>query len=108
MDNTGNSCELKAGHPPAVKAGNMRIRQRTKSTTSTHSEKDEQAEAGSTEVSFAPKTVVDKSAANSGVPESEIVQNKPEAVKHFHEKPQPAHEFRNQSNKPAFIQQPKK
>lgn len=105
--------QLKAGHPPAVKVGNMRVTQRTHSTSSTHSDKNEEERSGGSgeagavpsACSFAPKTVVKQ--ATGGVPES-TPQSVPEAVKQFHEKPQASHEFRGHSGKPNVIQQPKK
>lgn len=104
----GDAPELKAGHPPAVKVGGMRITQRTHSTSSTHSDKGaEENEDGSvpSACSFAPKTVVNK--ATGGVPDT-VVPSVPESVKQFHEKPQPTHDNRSHSGKPNVIQQPKK
>lgn len=108
--------QLKAGHPPAVKVGNMRVTQRTHSTSSDKHSDEEAAErksstsAGDTVVpsacSFAPKTVVDK--GMGGVSEAVAHQINQEAVKHIHEKPQVTHELRNQSSRPNVIQQPKK
>lgn len=106
-----DACQLKAGHPPAVKVGNMRVVQRTHSVSSTHSDKgneeDHPDQTGDTPsaCSFAPKTVV--KTATSGVPDT-VAQSVPEAVKQFHEKPQVSHDFRNHGNKPNVIQQPKK
>lgn len=104
-----DACQLKAGHPPAVKVGNMRVVQRTHSTSSNHSDKGEEDQSSETTVptacSFAPKTVV--KTATSGVPDT-VVQSVPEAVKQFHEKPQVTHDYRGHSNKPNLIQQPKK
>lgn len=111
---TEKGVELKAGHPPAVKVGNMRVTQRTHSTSSDKHD-EEQAErksslSGETVVpsacSFAPKTVVDKGAG--GVSESVTKHGNQEAVKHIHEKPQVTHELRSQSSRPNVIQQPKK
>jgi hypothetical protein len=105
--------ELKAGHPPAVKVGNMRVVQRTHSTSS--DKNDDEATSGGdsssaatvpSACSFAPKQVVNKS--TGGVPDNLANQNIPEAVKHIHEKPQATHDIRNHSSKPNIIQQPKK
>lgn len=112
-NNSGDNeaCELKAGHPPAVKVGNMRVTQRTHSTSSTHSDKnDEEKGSGADSTvpsacSFAPKTVV--KTATSGVLDS-TVQSVPESVKQFHEKPQASHEYRGHNIKQNVIQQPKK
>lgn len=107
-----NACELKAGHPPAMKVGNMRVAQRTHSTSSNHSDKNDEEKSASsgeccvpTACSFAPKTVV--KTATSGVPDS-TVQNVPEAVKQFHDKPQVSHENRPHNIKQNVIQQPRK
>lgn len=114
MPNTNkdqDACQLKAGHPPAVKVGNMRVTQRTHSTSSTHSDKGDEDKSSSNDstvpqaCSFAPKTVV--KTGTSGVPDN-VVQSVPGAVKQFHEKPQASHDFRNHSSKPNVIQQPKK
>lgn len=114
MPNTNkdlDACQLKAGHPPAVKVGNMRVVQRTHSTSSSHSDKGDEDKAGSNEstvpsaCSFAPKTVV--KTGTSGVPDN-AVQSVSEAVKQFHEKPQATHEYRGHNTKTNVIQQPKK
>lgn len=106
-----DACQLKAGHPPAVKVGNMRVVQRTHSTSSNSEKNDEEKQTGGdsstvpTACSFAPKTIV--KTATSGVPDN-IVQSVPEAVKHSHDKPQPSHEYRGHNIKTQIIQQPKK
>ena len=106
--NQEDSSQLKAGHPPAVKVGNMRVTQRTRSISSSHDGDKDDVDVP-VAVSFQPKTEVDPVEAASGVPESAQTANTAEAVKKFHEKPLPSHEYRNQgSNKPAFIQQPRK
>lgn len=107
----GEACELKAGHPPAVKVGNMRVSQRTHSTSSNHSDKNDGEKGGSGDCcvpsacSFAPKTVVKQ--ATSGAPEN-AVQSVPEAVKQFHDKPVASHEYRAPNLKQNVIQQPRK
>lgn len=106
-----DACQLKAGHPPAVKVGNMRVTQRTHSTSSSSGDAHQEEEKSGGECcvpsacSFAPKTVV--KTATSGVPDT-IVQSVPEAVKQFHEKPQVKHEYRGNNPKTNVIQQPKK
>lgn len=101
--------QLKAGHPPAVKVGNMRIVQRTHSTSST-SEDDKKADSEDATVpsacSFAPKTIIKGTS-------SEITHHTqpsvPEAVKQFHEKPEAKHENHAYNAKPNLhIQQPRK
>lgn len=105
-----DACRLKAGHPPAVKVGNMRVTQRTHSTSSTSSDKKDEEKVESATVpsacSFAPKTVVSSDAA--GLVDKAVTKNVPEAVKQIHEKPQVSHDFRGHSSKPNVIQQPKK
>lgn len=109
-DSNSDGSQLKAGHPPAVKVGNMRVVQRTHSTSSNHSDKNDEEKGGADSTvpsacSFAPKTVV--KTATSGVPDT-VAQSVPEAVKQFHEKPQVSHEYRGHMNKTNVIQQPKK
>lgn len=118
MPNSGDnpdSAELKAGHLPAVKVGNMRVTQRKFSTSSTTSDKNAEEDTGTVPdaCSFAPKTVVDNKAATSGVPEEVVQKNDKsaitqEAVKHIHDKPQVTHDYRGHNTKPNMIQQPKK
>lgn len=103
------ACQLKAGHPPAVKVGNMRIVQRTHNSSST-SEEDKKGDSDEavvpTACSFAPKTVI-----KSGGPAelSTIQQNVPDAVKHSHDKPEIKHDYRTTNTKPNMhIQQPRK
>lgn len=104
-------CQLKAGHPPAVKVGNMRVTQRSHSISSNHSDKndDDKSSDNSTvpkACSFAPKTDVNQS--TSGLPEKIVENAFAEAVKHYNEKPMPTHDNRNHVGKPNHIQQPKK
>lgn len=124
MPNTQQSdtTELKAGHPPAVKVGNMRVVQRTHSTSSDKHDPAEESQAGEqsgggsggaggdssvpSACSFAPKTVVQKN--SSGLPERAVEAVQTDAVKQIHEKPQASHEYRGHSNKPSVIMQPKK
>lgn len=105
-----DACRLKAGHPPAVKVGNMRVTQRTHSTSSNHSDKNDDDNNSETSTvpsacSFAPKTDI-KSTSGMSDKLAQIVVA--EAVKQFHEKPIPTHDNRNNSGKPNIIQQPKK
>lgn len=105
-----DACQLKAGHPPAVKVGNMRVTQRTHSSSSTSSDKKEDEKSDSSSVpsacSFAPKTVVKSDSA--GVVDKAVTKSAPEAVKQIHEKPQVSHDSRSHSSKPNVIQQPRK
>lgn len=105
------ACQLKAGHPPAVKVGNMRISQRTHSTSSTSSDKAEESDGSKvapvpSACSFAPKT--DVKPASSGLPEKVAQNVVAEAVRQIHDKPQATHDYRGHSGKPNVIQQPKK
>lgn len=108
-----DASELKAGHPPAVKVGGMRVSQRSHSISSNHSDKNEeekQAGGDGAEVpsacSFAPKSVVKQ---ETGGATEKVVSSVPDAVKQFHEKPQPKHDNHAHNNKPNMtIQQPKK
>lgn len=115
MPNAGNEpdVELKAGHPPALKVGNMRVTQRTHSISSDKGD-DARAAGGDSAAattvpsacSFAPKQEVDK--ATGGVPENVANHGNTEAIKHIHDKPHASHDFRNNSSKPSVIQQPSK
>lgn len=115
MPNTGsnhnaeeasNECQLKAGHLPAVKVAGMRVVQRTHSSSSTSDKNDVAGDNTVTDaVSFAPKTVAK---SLGGAPPIDTIPYQAEAVKQFHDKPEPTHDLRNHSTKPHNIQQPKK
>ncbi|XP_022189211.1 death-associated protein 1 [Nilaparvata lugens] len=96
--------ELKAGHPPAVKAGGMRITQHKspKSGEKPVFEEGEINNAGLNVATCPPKTV-----SISGAPVRGNADFPPEAVQSFHEKPvdnKPIH----CATKPHNIQQPRK
>lgn len=102
-------CQLKGGHPPATKVGNMRIVQRTRSTSSS-TDDDKKGDSDEATVptacSFAPKTIIKGTS-------SEITQHTqqsvPEAVKQFHEKPEAKHENQAYTARANMhIQQPRK
>ncbi|KAL1434400.1 hypothetical protein MTO96_012015 [Rhipicephalus appendiculatus] len=99
--------ELKGGHPPAVKAGGMRITQH-KPAGSTHEKapelKKDDGEDAVEEVSPSPPK---PHLVISGVVAKEI-RCTAQAVQVFHNKPQPSHEYRACSSKPTIIQQPRK
>lgn len=103
------ACELKAGHPPAVKVGNMRVTQRNHPSSSSHADKKDEDAADDSTVpsacSFAPKTLVKSDL--DGVVEKVASKTVSEAVKHIHEKPQVSHEYRGQQPKTHSIQQPR-
>nr|ABM55613.1 death-associated protein-like protein [Maconellicoccus hirsutus] len=95
-----NECELKAGHPPAVKAGNMRITQHKNIHDTSHTPVNDESVL---KVSTSPP----KSNSVSGAPVHGHSDFPAEAVQRFHEKPLPTHEVRCASIKPN-IQQPRK
>jgi len=94
---------LKAGHPPAVKAGGMRITQ--------HKNPDKEREVKSAKDSeeSKPSTSPPKTLYVSGAPTKGNADFPPEAVQHYHEKPQPTHDARPaHCSRPIVIQQPRK
>ncbi|XP_011060925.1 PREDICTED: death-associated protein 1 [Acromyrmex echinatior] len=88
MSSSGDECKLKGGHPPAVKAGGMRITQHKtpKDERETKPSKDVEESRPS---SSPPKTIM-----ISGAPAKGNADFPPEAVQHFHEKPIPTHDAR--------------
>ncbi|XP_032686556.1 death-associated protein 1 [Odontomachus brunneus] len=103
MSSEVDECKLKGGHPPAVKAGGMRITQHKtpKDERETKSNKDMEESRPS---SSPPKTMI-----ISGVPAKGNADFPPEAVQHFHEKPTPTHDARPaHCSRPIIIQQPRK
>ncbi|XP_059152007.1 death-associated protein 1-like [Physella acuta] len=100
--------DLKAGHPPAVKVGGMRVVQHKKEGDKNEPPTmtpEEEAEFGSSP----PKT--DKhhqSLLISGVVTKGDKDFTPQAVKSFHEKPLPQHDVRPRPTQHSMkIQQPK-
>ncbi|XP_025094190.1 death-associated protein 1-like [Pomacea canaliculata] len=93
--------DLKGGHPPAVKAGGMRIVQHKKELEKDETPQmtpEEEEEYGSSP----PKTDTHHSTAVvSGAVTKGDKDFPPQAVKHFHTKPQPTHE----KPRPAQVQQ---
>lgn len=96
-----NECKLKAGHPPAVKAGKMRITQHKPSHESTSCSVVE-------ENILKMPTDSPKSASVSGAPVHGHSDYTAEAVQKFHEKPLPTHSARGSSCIKPNIQQPRK
>ncbi|XP_063217056.1 death-associated protein 1 [Bacillus rossius redtenbacheri] len=112
MSSTEES-DLKAGHPPAVKAGGMRITQHkgpkedkeSKPSKEKDSAEVETGGAGALKVSTSPP----KTTMISGAPVRGHADFPAEAVQSFHEKPVPTHDARSTSNtRPNIIQQPRK
>ncbi|XP_074102435.1 death-associated protein 1 [Cotesia typhae] len=98
-----DECKLKAGHPPAVKAGGMRITQH-KIPRDEREAKPSKDSIESKPSSSPPKTIM-----ISGAPAKGNADFPPEAIQHFHEKPTPTHEARSaNSSRAIIIQQPRK
>lgn len=99
---------LKGGHPPADKAGAMRITQHKTEKSLTGSSPPPQTNV---EVALSASTVQNQNRQTiNGVMPKGDADFPPEAVKAFHEnRNQPTHEYRNvPHNKPLTIQQPRK
>lgn len=108
MSTVEENTELKAGHPPAVKAGGMRITQH-KVCSSAHEKapelKKEEGEEAVAEVSASPPK---QHLVISGVVARGDADFPTEAVQAYHTKPQPSHDYRTSSCKPNVIHQPRK
>lgn len=100
---SSSEVEMKAGHPPAVKAGGMRVA-RTK-TSSESKDKPEMTKEEIEEFGTSPPKA-DKQVMVSGALAKEDKAFPPEAVKHYHEKPLPTKECRPMQMKHT-INQPK-
>lgn len=104
MSSPKKDSELKAGHPPAVKAGGMRITQhKTPKGDDKHLLDDADINNAGLKVSTSPP----KNLTISGAPSRGNADFPAEAVQCFHDKsahdPRPAH-----STKPNIIHQPRK
>ncbi|CAB0037361.1 unnamed protein product [Trichogramma brassicae] len=94
---------LKAGHPPAVKAGGMRITQHK------HSDKEREVKPTKDPEELKTSTSPPKAMIVSGVQTKGHADFPPEAVQHYHDKPVPTHEARSSNySRPIVIQQPRK
>ncbi|XP_072180703.1 death-associated protein 1-like [Diadema setosum] len=105
MSSPGKS-ELKAGHPPAVKVGGVRIPGKVQTEKVSNKEPD----VGDEEI---VETVVsphksDTKVLISGAPSQGNKDFPPEAIKHYHEKVMPTNQ-KSASNRPTnILQQPRK
>jgi len=97
--------EMKGGHPPAVKAGGMRVARTRQSSTGESKDKPEMTKEEIEEYGSSPPKN-DKQVLVSGVVTKEEKAFPPEAVKHYHEKVVPAKEMRPIQQK-HNINQPK-
>ncbi|XP_038073208.1 death-associated protein 1-like [Patiria miniata] len=98
--------ELKAGHPPAVKAGGMRIKQTGKQPHEKPQEMTPEEEEEYGPATSPPKP--DVQMLISGAPSRGNKDFPPEAVRAFHNKPMPAHQKSPQVKQMHNVQQPRK
>ncbi|PSN36392.1 Death-associated protein 1 [Blattella germanica] len=101
--------ELKGGHPPAVKAGGMRITQHKspKDDKEGKNIKEKEQAEETTNSTLKVSTSPPKSLTISGAPVRGHADFPTEAVQSFHEKPVPTHDPRPMT-KPTIIHQPRK
>ncbi|GFT41146.1 death-associated protein 1 [Nephila pilipes] len=104
MSSPESTSELKAGHPPAVKAGGMRITQHRIPTHEKPTGK--KADGEEEEVTVIPSLPKQQLVISGVVPKGEE-HLAAEAIQAFHNKPTPSHDFR-QVTKPNIIHQPRK
>ncbi|XP_075228037.1 death-associated protein 1 [Lycorma delicatula] len=106
MSSPKKDSELKAGHPPAVKAGGMRITQhKSPKSDDKHLLDDSDINNAGLKVSTSPP----KNLTISGAPPRGNADFPAEAVQSFHDKPLPAHDPRPaHGNRPNIIHQPRK
>uniref|UniRef100_T1J5L1 Death-associated protein 1 n=1 Tax=Strigamia maritima TaxID=126957 RepID=T1J5L1_STRMM len=103
--------DLKAGHPPAVKAGGKRITQhKPPSERERHDSKSSDKGSGddNDEEVQKPPSPPKQQLLISGAPARGDADFPTQAVQATHVKPLAAHEFRASSQKPSVIQQPRK
>lgn len=104
--------ELKAGHAPAVKVGGMRVVQHKQRHDSTGEEPKKPAPSKEDAEEFGEDPKPEKKPASvvvSGAKLTEADAFPKEAVKAFHDKPQPTHDKNpGAHNKPNIIHQPRK
>ncbi|XP_064466325.1 death-associated protein 1-like isoform X1 [Ornithodoros turicata] len=108
MSAVEESAELKAGHPPAVKVGGMRITQHKPAGAPHEKAQEQKREDGDEEIEEAPTVIPKPHLVISGVVARGDADFPTEAVQAYHNKPQASHEYRPAVNKPGIIHQPRK
>jgi hypothetical protein len=88
---SSSEVEMKAGHPPAVKAGGMRVARPRQTSTGESKEKPEMTKEEIEEFGTSPPKT-EKQVLVSGAVAKEEKAFPPEAVKHYHDKPLPSKE----------------
>ncbi|XP_053208893.1 death-associated protein 1-like [Panonychus citri] len=110
MSSPEETSNLKAGHPPAVKVGGMRITQhkpeKPKEEKETRPVDEEAEEETGIPISESPPKT--QNIVISGAVARGDADFPPEAIKAFHEKPTAAHDYRPSHPKNHTIQQPRK
>ncbi|XP_003384681.1 PREDICTED: death-associated protein 1-like [Amphimedon queenslandica] len=101
--------ELKAGHPPAVKAGGMRIVTKHKHKEQDSDAYDEKYKDTVNPMGGTPvKVDMKQDVAVAGLSSIDTPQSHSTAIKSFHEKPKPTHEKYHAPPKQMQINQPRK
>lgn len=86
--------ETKGGHPPAVKAGGMRVARNHQSSTGESKEKNEMTKEEIEEYGTSPPKEGKKDILVSGVLVKEQKAYPPEAIMDYHVKPLPSRDMR--------------
>lgn len=108
MSTVEDTTELKGGHPPAVKAGGMRITQHKPGSATHEKAADLKKDDGEEECEQVSTSPPKPHLVISGVVARGDADFPAEAVQAFHTKPQASHEYRTGSSKPTIIHQPRK
>lgn len=109
MSSVEEKTELKGGHPPAVKAGGMRVSRPRHSSTGESKTEPAPAPTPAEEEEYGASPAKPERNASQNVSGVQTKGDKdytPDAVKQFHEKPLPAKD-RRPVQVPHNIQQPK-